>query len=92
VQLVIGSLSGFAGLMTKLGLLVIGCATFRLAGFPRWLSVGFAIQALIGLTFETTSILGISSPIVFLLTLVYVFAFLIWYFALAARFWRATPG
>jgi hypothetical protein len=92
VWLLVGNLQGFGGLLTKLGLLVIGCATFRLAGFPRWLAIGFAVQALIGLTFETTSILGISSPVVFLLMVVYVFAFLVWDIALAALFWRRSPG
>jgi hypothetical protein len=92
VGLLVGNLQGFGALLTKLGLLVIGCATFRLAGFPRWLAVGFAAQALVGLTFETTSILGISSPVVFLLMLVYVFAFLVWNAAMAALFWRGAPG
>ena len=64
VQLVIGSLSGFAGLLTKLGLLVIGGATFRLPEFPRWLAVGFAVQALVGLAHEALSILGIGGPVV----------------------------
>ena len=43
-----------------------------------------------GLTFETLSILGISSPVVFLLTVVYVFAFLVWNVAMAALFWRGA--
>lgn len=92
VSLLVGNLQGFGALLTKLGLLVIGCATFRLAGFPRWLAIGFAAQALVGLTFETMSILGISSPVVFLLTIVYVFAFLVWDVAVAALFWRGGPG
>ena len=90
VALLVSNLQGFGGLLTKLGLLVIGCATFRLAGFPRWLAMGFAVQALIGLTFETTSILGISSPVVFLLMVAYVFAFLVWDIAMAALFWRGA--
>ena len=44
------------------------------------------------MTFETTSILGISSPVGFLLMLVYVFAFLVWDFAMARLFWRGAPG
>ena len=91
VSLLVTNLQGFGALLTKLGLLVIGAATFRLAGFPRWLAVGFAAQALVGLTFETMSILGISSPVVFLLMLVYVFAFLVWDIAMAALFWRGAP-
>jgi len=38
------------------------------------------------------SILGISSPLVFLLTVAYVFAFLVWDIAMARLFWRAAPG
>ena len=91
-QLLIGNLLGFGALMTRFGLLVIGGATVRLTGFPRWLAVGFVVHALVGLTFETTSILGISSPVVFLLMLVYVFAFLVWYVAMARLFWRGAPG
>jgi hypothetical protein len=90
VALLVGNLQGFGGLLTKLGLLVIGGASFRLAGFPRWLAIGFAAQAIVGLTFETLSILGVSSPVVFLLTVAYLFAFLVWDIAMAALFWRGA--
>jgi hypothetical protein len=92
VWLLVGNLQGFGGLLTKLGLLVIGRATFRRASFPRWLAVGFAGQAIVGLTFEILSILGIGGPVVFLLMVVYVFAFLVWDIAMAALFWRGAPG
>jgi hypothetical protein len=92
VALLVSILRGFGALLTKLGLLVIGCGMFRQARFPGWLAVGFAAQAVVGLTFETTSILGISSPLVFPLTVVYVFACLVWDIATAKLFWRGARG
>ena len=49
-------------------------------------------KPLIGLTFETMPILGIGGPVVFLLTVVYVFAFLVWDVAMAALFSCGGPG
>jgi hypothetical protein len=49
-------------------------------------------RPLIGLTFETMPILGIGGPVVFLLTVVYVFAFLVWDVAMAALFSCGGPG
>jgi hypothetical protein len=92
VSLLVSNLQSFGALLTKLGLLVIGAATLHLRGFPRWLAIGFAAQAVVGLTYEVMSILGISSPLVFVLTVVYVFAFLVWDIALARLFWRGAPG
>ena len=82
----------FGGLLTKLGLLLIGAATLYVPGFPRWLAVGFVAQAMVGLTDETMSVLGITSPVAFLLTVVYVFSFLAWDIAMARLFWRGAPG
>ncbi len=93
VWLLVSNLQGFGALLTKLGLLVIGTATFHVAEFPRWLAIGFVAQAVVGLTYETMSILGISSPLVFLLTVIYVFCFLAWDIAMARLFrWRGAPG
>ena len=92
VALLVSSLQGFGGLLTKLGLLMIGAAAFHIAGFPRWLAIGFVAQAVVGLTYETMSVLGINGPAVFLLTVAYVFAFLVWDIAMARLFWRAAPG
>ena len=92
VWLLVSNLQGFGALLTKLGLLVIGTATFHVAEFPRWLAIGFVAQAVVGLTYETMSMLGISSPLVFLLTVIYVFSFLAWDIAMARLFWRGVPG
>ncbi len=92
VALLASSLQGFGGLLTKLGLLMIGVATFHMAGFPRWLAIGFVVQAVVGLTYETMSILGINGPAVFLPAVAYVFAFLVWDIAMAGLFWRGAPG
>ena len=49
VALLVSSLQSFGGLLTKLGLLMIGVATFlHIAGFPRWLAIGFVAQAVVG--------------------------------------------
>ena len=92
LSLLVTNLQSFGGLLTKLGLLVIGVATVHIAGFPRWLAIGFVAQALVGLSYETMSILGINSPAAFLLTVVYVFSFLAWDIAMARLFWRGAPG
>jgi hypothetical protein len=92
VSLLVTNLQSFGGLLTKLGLFVIGAAAFHIAGFPRWLAVGFVTQAVVGLMYEPMSILGINSPLLFVLTVVYVFAFLLWDIALARLFWRGAPG
>jgi hypothetical protein len=92
VSLLVSNLQSFGALLTKLALLVIGAATLHMPGFPRWLSVAFVAQAVVGLTNETMSILGISSPLVFLLTVIYVFCFLAWDIAMARLFWRGAPG
>ena len=92
VSLLVTNLQGFGAVLTKMALLVIGAATFHLPGFPRWLAIGFFAQAVVGLTYETMSMLGISSPLVFLLTVIYVFSFLAWDIAMARLFWRGAPG
>jgi hypothetical protein len=91
VSLLVSNLQSFGALLTKLALLVIGVATFHFAGFPRWLAIGFVAQAVVGLAYETMSILGITSPVAFLLTVVYVFSFLVWDIAMARLFWRGAP-
>jgi len=93
VALLASSLQSFGGLLTKLGLLMIGVATFlHIAGFPPWLAIGFVAQAVVGLTYETMSILGFNGPAVFLLTVAYVLAFRVWDIAMAGLFWRGAPG
>ena len=92
LSLLVTNLQSFGGLLTKLGLLLIGAATLYVPGFPRWLAVGFVAQAMVGLADETMSVLGITSPVAFLLTVVYVFSFLAWDIAMARLFWRGAPG
>lgn len=83
-------LQDFGALFTKAGLTLSAVIAFRMPGFlPRWLAIGFLVQAAIGIVLLDLDVAGLrSSPVYFLLGVPYVLIWVVWGVALAVHFWK----
>jgi len=90
LMLVATSHFGAGALLWGIGVVLAASVAWSLLGFPRWLTIGLAVQGSIMLTQQIVQILtGMDLGFVFFPA--FVLEILI-YFAIAARFWRRAPA